>query len=131
MSYLFLEQKKIGAGNLGISERDGGIAPGREMRDGFDYRAVRTDRFSEGAVWAFFESGAVGRRLLQLKETGDKEDLKRRIESEAMAAGPGTKDTLQCRDCLSQHDDSARLGNAAKCEAYPACRPNSVLLGGA
>ena len=64
-----------------------------------------------------------------MKETGDKEDLKRRIESEAMAAGPGSKDTLQCRDCLSQHDDSARLGNAAKCEAYPACRPNSVLLG--
>lgn len=90
--------------------------------------AVRADRFSRGALLDFFESGAIERWLLRLKEI-DK-NMKDRIESEARAIVPITNDTLVCKDCVQRYDDSIIFGNVSKCEAFPVCKPNCVLLGG-
>ncbi len=90
--------------------------------------AVRADRFSRGALLDFFECGAIERWLLRLKEID--ENMKDRIESEARAIVPITNDTLVCKDCVQRYDDSIIFGNVSKCEAFPVCKSNCVLLGG-
>lgn len=90
--------------------------------------ALRADKFATGALFSIFESGAIERWLLRLKEID--ENMKDRIESEARAIVPITNDTLVCKDCVQRYDDSIIFGNVSKCEAFPVRKPNCVLLGG-
>ena len=90
--------------------------------------AIRANRFSTGALLDFFESGAIERWLLRLKEID--ENMRKRIESEARAIVPITNSTLVCKDCVQRFDDSLICGNVSRCEAFPTSKPNGVLLGG-
>lgn len=90
--------------------------------------AIRANRFSTGALLDFFESGAIERWLLRLKEID--ENMRKRIESEARAIIPITNSTLVCKDCVQRFDDSIICGNVSRCEAFPTSKPNGVLLGG-
>ena len=53
-----------------------------------------------------------------------------RVKSEARAIVRVSNDNLVCKDCLMRYEDSVILGNTSRCEAYPACKPNQILLGG-
>lgn len=56
--------------------------------------------------------------------------IEKRIQSEAQATVRITNNDLVCKDCLLRLPDDVILGNTSKCEAYPVCKPNKVLLGG-
>lgn len=56
--------------------------------------------------------------------------LRDRVESEERAVIGIHNDTLVCKDCLLRYDDSVKLGNMSKCEAYPDMKPMAVINGG-
>lgn len=59
----------------------------------------------------------------------DSEHLRKRMESEQLAMVPICNKDLVCKDCLLRYDDTVILGNVSRCEQYPQCKPDAVLLG--
>lgn len=60
----------------------------------------------------------------------DREELKKRIESEARAIVPITNADMVCKDCVQRYNDSLAPGNAGKCEAFPCGKPIGVMFRG-
>lgn len=60
----------------------------------------------------------------------NKKDFKKRIQSEAQSIGRLTNNSLDCIDCVLRLDDKEIFGNTTKCEVFPNCKPDEVLLGG-
>lgn len=58
-----------------------------------------------------------------------KSEMQKRIESEARACIGYNNDSMVCKDCVQRYDDSKIHGNAFKCEAYPAGKPNAIVFG--
>lgn len=59
-----------------------------------------------------------------------KEQLQKRVESEAQASFAITNNSLVCKNCLLRFDDAVAKGNVSRCEVYPVCKPMVVLGGG-
>lgn len=60
----------------------------------------------------------------------DREELKKRIESEARAIVPITNADMVCKDCVQRCGNSLPFGNAGVCEAFPNGKPIGVMFRG-
>lgn len=58
----------------------------------------------------------------------DREELKKRIESEARAIKAIMNADMVCKDCVQRCDDSSPFGNAGVCEAFPNGKPIGVMF---
>lgn len=56
-------------------------------------------------------------------------DLEKRIESEARAGRRISNKDLVCKHCAYKYDDSKKLGNTSRCQAFKR-KPTNILLGG-
>lgn len=65
-----------------------------------------------------------------MANTKDNQQLKKRVVNEQQTISRITNKGLDCFDCVLRYDDSEIFGNTSKCEMFPNCKPDKVLLGG-